>query len=195
MILSENRSHANRQRRQPALLSTRPVTPPKVGIALIPTFPTGNILNHVAPVSVKGKRCSFTSPRDLAEAFHGTWLTAGARVQLGILDVLRDRLDEAKSLLDEALNLNLAARSIAFVAFNLAAYARLAFAGADPGRAALLAGAAEGLRRRAGLRACGPGRCYGAARPSWWPRSARRWAKRSSARYSRPGRGSTSKRR
>ena len=91
--------------------------------------------------------------RDLAEAFHGTWLTAGARVQLGILDVLRDRLDEAKSLLDEALNLNLAARSIAFVAFNLAAYARLAFAGADPGRAALLAGAAEGLRRRAGLRA------------------------------------------
>jgi predicted ATPase len=91
--------------------------------------------------------------RDLAEAFHGTWLTAGARVQLGILDVLRDRLDEAKSLLDEALELNLAARSIAFVAFNLAAYARLAFAGADPGRAALLAGAAEGLRRRAGLRA------------------------------------------
>jgi len=102
MILSENRSHANRQRRQPALLSTRPVTPPKVGIALIPTFPTGNILNHVAPVSVKGKRCSFTSPRDLAEAFHGTWLTAGARVQLGILDVLRDRLDEAKSVVDQA---------------------------------------------------------------------------------------------
>jgi predicted ATPase len=91
--------------------------------------------------------------RDLAEAFHGTWLTAAARVQLGILDVLRDRLDEAKSLLDEALNLNLAARSIAFVALNLAGYARLAFARADPGRAALLAGAAEGLRRRAGLRA------------------------------------------
>ncbi len=39
------------------------------------------------------------------------------------------------------------------MAFNLAGYARLAFAGADPGRAALLAGAAEGLRRRAGLRA------------------------------------------
>ena len=35
----------------------------------------------------------------------------------------------------------------------LAAFARLAFAEGDPGRAALLAGATEGLRRRAGLRA------------------------------------------
>ena len=35
----------------------------------------------------------------------------------------------------------------------LAAFARLAFAEGDPERAALLAGATEGLRRRAGLRA------------------------------------------
>ena len=33
----------------------------------------------------------------------------------------------------------------------LVAYAQLALAAGDPGRAALLAGAAEGLRRRAGL--------------------------------------------
>jgi hypothetical protein len=38
------------------------------------------------------------------------------------------------------------------VTLCLAAYAQLAFAEGDRGRAALLAGAAEGLRRRAGLR-------------------------------------------
>jgi hypothetical protein len=39
------------------------------------------------------------------------------------------------------------------VTLCLAAYAQLAFAKGDRRRAALLAGAAEGLRRRAGLRA------------------------------------------
>jgi hypothetical protein len=38
------------------------------------------------------------------------------------------------------------------VAVGLMAVARLALADGDPGRAALLAAAAEGLRRRAGLR-------------------------------------------
>jgi hypothetical protein len=38
------------------------------------------------------------------------------------------------------------------VTLSLAGYAQLAFAEGDPERAALLAGAAEGLRRRAGLR-------------------------------------------
>jgi hypothetical protein len=67
----------------------------------------------------------------------------------------------------------LAARITAFVALCLAGYAWLAFADGDPERAARLEGAAEGPRRRAGLRA--------------WPtlrhnedelvaRSARRWA-------------------
>jgi len=51
-----------------------------------------------------------------------------------------------------ALELSVAARSTASVTLCLAAYARLATAEGDPGRAALLAGAAEGLRRRAGLR-------------------------------------------
>ena len=49
--------------------------------------------------------------RDLAERCGGDWFAAGSRVQLGILAVLRGRLDEARALLDEALDLSLAARS------------------------------------------------------------------------------------
>ena len=89
--------------------------------------------------------------RGLAERCGGDWLAAGSRVQLGILDVLRGRLDEARMLLEEALDLSLAARSTPFVTMCLAAYARLAFAEGDPQQAARLEGAAEGLRRRVGL--------------------------------------------
>jgi tetratricopeptide (TPR) repeat protein len=91
--------------------------------------------------------------RDLAERTGGDWLAAGARVQLGILDVVRGSLDEARPLLEEALDLSLAARSTSFVTLCLAGYAWLAFADGDLGRAALLEGAAEGLRRRVGLSA------------------------------------------
>jgi predicted ATPase len=89
--------------------------------------------------------------RDLAERTGGDWLAAGPLVQLGILAVLRGRLDEARPLLDKALDLSLAARSTPFVTLCLAGYAQLAFADGDPDRAALLEGAAEGLRRRVGL--------------------------------------------
>ena len=91
--------------------------------------------------------------RDLAERVRGDWLAAGSRVQLGILDVVRGSLDEARPLLEEALDRSLAARSTPFVTLCLAGYAQLAFADGDPDRAALLDGAAEGLRRRVGLRA------------------------------------------
>ena len=57
------------------------------------------------------------------------------------------------TLLDEALDLSLAARSTPFVTLCLAGYAWLAFADGDPDRAARLEGAAEGLRRRVGLAA------------------------------------------
>jgi predicted ATPase len=90
---------------------------------------------------------------DLAERVGGDWFAAGSRVQLGILDVVRGSLDDARPLLDEALDLSLAARSTSFVTLCLAGYAWLAFADGDPERAALLEGAAEGLRRRVGLRA------------------------------------------
>ena len=89
--------------------------------------------------------------RDLAERSVGDWLAAGPRVQLGSLAVLRGRLDEARPLLDEALDLSLATRSTPFVTLCLAGYAQLAFADGDPERAALLEGAAESLRRRVGL--------------------------------------------
>ena len=49
--------------------------------------------------------------RDLAELPGMDWLTACSGVQPGILAVLRGRLDEARALLDEALDLSLAARS------------------------------------------------------------------------------------
>jgi predicted ATPase len=91
--------------------------------------------------------------RDLAERVGGDWLAAGSRVQLGILAVVRGSLDEARPLLAEALDLSLAARSTPFVTLCLAGYARLAFADGDPGQAARLEGAAEGLRRRVGLSA------------------------------------------
>ncbi len=91
--------------------------------------------------------------RDLADRTGGPWLIAGPRVQLGILAVLRGKLDEARTLLDEALDLSLAARSAPFVTLCLAGYAWLAFSDGDPDRAARLEGAAEGLRRRVGLAA------------------------------------------
>jgi hypothetical protein len=72
-------------------------------------------------------------------------------VQLGTLAVLRGRLDEARALLEEALDLSLAARSTPFVRLCLASYAWLALAEGDPERAARLKGAAEGLRQRVGL--------------------------------------------
>jgi tetratricopeptide (TPR) repeat protein len=90
--------------------------------------------------------------RDLGDRFGSTWLAAWSRVQLGTLSVLRGDLRQTRVLLDEALDLSVAARSTAGVALCLAAYARLAFAEGHPARAARLAGAAEGLRRRAGLR-------------------------------------------
>ena len=66
---------------------------------------------------------------------------------------MRGSLEEARPLLEEALDLSLAARSTPFVILCLAGYACLAFADGAPERAARLEGAAEGLRRRVGLSA------------------------------------------
>jgi predicted ATPase len=91
--------------------------------------------------------------RDLTERAGGDWLKAGSQVALGILDALRGKPDQARAPLDEALELSLAARNIPFVTLCLTGYAQLALAYGDPERAAQLEGAAEGMRRRAGLRA------------------------------------------
>jgi predicted ATPase len=87
----------------------------------------------------------------LAERFGYAWLAAFSRVALGTLAVVRGRLEEARALLDEELAVSLAAYSTQNVTLVLAAFARLAFAEGDLERAALLAGAVEGLRRRVGL--------------------------------------------
>jgi hypothetical protein len=89
--------------------------------------------------------------RDLAQRHSGDWLTAGCQAELGILEVFRGGLDEARTLLDQALDLSLAAGSTPFFTLCLTGYAWLALAEGDPERAALLAGAADGLRRRIGL--------------------------------------------
>jgi predicted ATPase len=89
---------------------------------------------------------------DLGDRFGSAWLGAWSRVQIGTLFILRGHQDEARARLDEALNLSLSAHSTRSVTLCLAAFARLALAQGDPERAALLAGAAEGLRRPAGLR-------------------------------------------
>jgi len=93
-----------------------------------------------------------TEARDLAQRFDSAWLTAWSRVQLGLLAVMRGRFDDAGVLLDEGLGLSLSAHSTPLV--TLCSFARLALAEGYAGRATLLAGAAEGLRQRAGVRAC-----------------------------------------
>jgi predicted ATPase len=91
--------------------------------------------------------------RDLAERFGNDRLTAGSQVQLGTLAVMRREPEEAAALLGRALDLSLAIHSTRNLTLCLTAFAQLAFEEGDPERAARLAGAADGLRRRAGLRA------------------------------------------
>jgi hypothetical protein len=93
-----------------------------------------------------------TEVRDLAERSGNAWLAAMSRVFLATLALVRRRPEEARALLDEALGPSLAAHSTRSVTLCMAAFARWALVAGDPEWAALLAGAAEGLRRRAGLR-------------------------------------------
>jgi predicted ATPase len=90
--------------------------------------------------------------RDLGDRLDSAWLAAWSRTQLGILAILQDRLDRARELLAEALTRSVRAHSTGSVTLCLMAFARLALAEGDPERAALLAGAAGGLRQRVGLR-------------------------------------------
>jgi predicted ATPase len=91
--------------------------------------------------------------RALAARFDHAGLSAWSQVQLGILALARGRPEEAQALLDEGLELSLATHSTRSVTLCLTAFAQLALVQGDGERAALLAGAAEGLRQRVGLRA------------------------------------------
>jgi hypothetical protein len=77
---------------------------------------------------------------------------AGSRVQLSNLAVAQGWPD-AKARMDEGLDRSFAAHSTPLVSLRLVGFARLALAEGHPERAARLAGAADGLRRRVGLRA------------------------------------------
>jgi predicted ATPase len=94
--------------------------------------------------------------RDLAGRFDHTGLSAWSQVQLGLLALARGQPQEAQALLDEGLELSLATHSTRNLTLCLAAFAQLALVQGDGERAALLAGAAEGLRQRVGLRAWPP---------------------------------------
>jgi predicted ATPase len=92
-----------------------------------------------------------TETRDLAERFDNDWLKGASRVRLGILELARGRLDDARALFDYALDLSLATDTAYNVILCLDAFSQLALAEGDPEQGALLAGAARGLRRRAGM--------------------------------------------
>jgi predicted ATPase len=91
--------------------------------------------------------------RDLGDELDSAWLVAWSQVQMGTLAITQGQLDQARLVLDDALALSVEAHSTNSVTLCLIAFARLAFAAGDPERAALLAGAADGMRRRLGLRA------------------------------------------
>jgi predicted ATPase len=90
--------------------------------------------------------------RDLADRFNYSWLGAVSRAQLGTVEVLQGRLEEGARTLDEGLVLSLETNSIRITTQFLTGYSHLSLARGDADRAALLAGAAEGLRRRVGIR-------------------------------------------
>jgi hypothetical protein len=60
--------------------------------------------------------------------------------------------DDARHLLDDGLTMSLRAGSTVGVTMSLAAFARLVLVEGAPDRAAVIFGAAEGLRRRVGVR-------------------------------------------
>jgi ATP/maltotriose-dependent transcriptional regulator MalT len=95
-----------------------------------------------------------TEVKELGSQFDNNWLESSARAQLASLAVRAGRLDEARALLvesvDESEDTELSTLN---VTFSLVASAQLALAEGDAHRAAMALGAADGLRRPAGLRA------------------------------------------
>jgi hypothetical protein len=99
-------------------------------------------------------RPHLTEVAELGVQFDNTWLTSAARAQLATLAVRSGRLEEARDLLVASVEaFDGTEPSTSSVNFSLVASAHLALAGGDPRRAATALGAADGLRRRAGLRA------------------------------------------
>jgi hypothetical protein len=91
---------------------------------------------------------------ELGGRFDNVWLRSSARAQLASLEVRAGRLDEARALLVQSVDASDDAElSTLTVTFSLVIAAQLALADGDARRAAMALGAADGLRRRAGLKA------------------------------------------
>jgi predicted ATPase len=99
-------------------------------------------------------RTHLSEVNELGGRFGNSWLESSARAQLASLAVLTGDPDEARTLLVASVAASEKAElSILTVTFALLACAGLALAEHDPKRAASALGTADGLRRRAGLRA------------------------------------------
>ena len=95
-----------------------------------------------------------TVANELGGQFGNKWLESAARAELASLAVRAGQLEEAQTLLVESVDASKDTElSTQTVTFSLVACAQLALAEGDVRRAAMALGAADGLRRRAGLRA------------------------------------------
>jgi ATP/maltotriose-dependent transcriptional regulator MalT len=97
-------------------------------------------------------RRAFEEARDLADRFDNVWLAAFCRAQMGVVAMATGRRADAHRLVDESLDLSLATQSVHTLTYCLMRVAEVALAEEDADRAAVVAGAADTLRRRAGLR-------------------------------------------
>jgi predicted ATPase len=129
--------------------------------------------------------------RQRNEQFENAWL-GFSWSQLGTIAIMQGRLDDARTLLDDGLTMSLDAESTVGVTISLAAFARLALVEGTPDRAAVTFGAAEGLRRRVGLRAWPMLR---REKPSSSTNWSTPWAPSGSRRRSPPGPASAGARR
>jgi predicted ATPase len=94
-----------------------------------------------------------TQVNELGGQFGNNWLESSAQSQLASLAVRAGHLDEARALVvDSVEEREDTELSTLNVTFSLVASAQLALAEGDARRAAMALGAADGLRRRAGLR-------------------------------------------
>jgi tetratricopeptide (TPR) repeat protein len=99
-------------------------------------------------------RAHLTEVARLGGRLDNFWLTSAARSQLAALEVRSGSLEKAEALLLESVDPGADTDpSTLTLTFSLVASAHLALARGDGRRAATALGAAEGLRRRAGLRA------------------------------------------
>jgi ATP/maltotriose-dependent transcriptional regulator MalT len=99
-------------------------------------------------------RAHLTEVNELGGQFDNNWLESAARTQLASLAVRAGNLDEARTLLIASVDAKDESElSTLTLTFSLVAFAGLALADGDAPHAARALGAADGLRRRGGLRA------------------------------------------